>query len=302
MGILVVTHNSETEIGSCLDAAMRTGASVLVVDNASSDKTLEVVRSRNARCIANAANLGFAAAVNRGIRELATEYVLLLNPDAVIATGIEALREACGRENVAAAGGMLVDGQSNPQVGFQVRRFPTPAALAFEALLLNRLWPRNPVNWNYRCIGHIVSEPGEVEQPAGAFLMIRRAVWDRLGGFDEQFYPVWFEEVDFCKRANALGYKIRYEPAAVAKHTGAHSVGKISLEYRQLYWYGNFLRYAAKHFRTGPLRMVSLAVILGSLSRTLIELSTGSLKPIAVCGKVLRLAAVYLIFGGRAGR
>jgi GT2 family glycosyltransferase len=204
-GIVIVTYNSAAEIGACLDAAMRTGARVVVVDNGSEDGTIAEVARRGVRLIANSSNLGFAAAVNRGFAECDRPYMLLLNPDAVLASPLEPLRTACARPGVAAAGGCLVDSQGRPQVGFMVRRFPTPAALVLEALLLNRLWPRNPVNRRYRELEQDPSAPREVEQPAGALLMVRRSVWREAGGFDEGFFPLWFEDVDFCRRTADRG-------------------------------------------------------------------------------------------------
>src|SRR3954451_14618743 len=95
VGIIIVTYNSSAEIGACLDAAMRTGAEIVVVDNSSADGTVTEVKQRAVRLIANTENRGFAAAVNQGFIALSTPYVLLLNPDAVIVTGIEPLRAAC---------------------------------------------------------------------------------------------------------------------------------------------------------------------------------------------------------------
>src|SRR5271165_4633831 len=95
IGIVIVTYNSESEIGACLDAALRTGADVVVVDNASSDGTVAEVARRGARLIANSENRGFAAAANQGFIVLTSPYILLLNPDSVLESGLEALREAC---------------------------------------------------------------------------------------------------------------------------------------------------------------------------------------------------------------
>ncbi|HVN06748.1 MAG TPA: glycosyltransferase family 2 protein [Bryobacteraceae bacterium] len=290
-GIVIVTHNSEAEIGDCLDHARRTAADIVVVDNASADGTRAHVTRRGIRLIANSTNLGFAAAVNQGVRALDAPFVLLINPDARLETGMEALIECCRKPRVAGACGKLVDAGGRPQTGFAVRSLPSPAALICEVLLLNRLWPGNPVNWHYRCLDFDFSRPGDVEQPAGAFLMIRRDVWEELNGFDERFYPLWFEDVDYCWRARERGYHMSYTPQAVAKHTGGHSISKISLENRQLYWYRSLLGFAAKHYRSSTVRMVSLAVFLGSLPRMLLGVvAFRSLTPVAVYGKVIALA------------
>jgi N-acetylglucosaminyl-diphospho-decaprenol L-rhamnosyltransferase len=189
-----------------------------------------------------------------------------------------------------------VDGRT--QAGFAVRRLPTPAALAFEALLVNRLWRTNPVNWHYRCLDVNLDLPGWVEQPAGALFMFRRDVWSRLGGFDESFFPLWFEDVDFCQRAANLGYRMYYTPSVVARHTGGHSIQKVSLEKREICWYGNLLGYAYKHFPLAGARVVSLTVFAGSILRMIMGIVIQrSLKPITVYGAVMRLAGRRMLAG-----
>jgi N-acetylglucosaminyl-diphospho-decaprenol L-rhamnosyltransferase len=301
IGIIVVTYNSAGVIGACLDAALSTGADIVVVDNASTDRTLAEVQRRGVRVIANSDNRGFAAAVNQGCAESSCRYFLLLNPDAILASDLEPLRAACDQPRAAGAGGRLLDAAGRPQIGFMVRQLPTPAALILEVLLLNRIWPSNPINWKYRGLGLDYSQPQEVEQPAGAFLMIRRDVWQQLGGFDEKFSPVWFEDVDFCRRAIDQEYSLHYEPQAVAKHTGGHSFPALTLEMRRIYWYRSLLRYAVKHFRPPWMRAVCLAVLAGSCLRAVLEsLLEKSFQPIATYGSVARLAG-RVFFGREVG-
>ncbi len=291
--IVIVSYNSGREIGACLDAALAlTNAEITVVDNASDDDTREQVRCRPVRLIANETNRGFAAAVNQAASSTSRNYVLLLNPDATLVAGIEALVSVCERPTYGAAGGLLVDAQKHPQTGFTVRRFPTAAALCFEALLINRLWPGNPVNWNYRCYDLDLTQAADVDQPAGAFLMFRRDAWVKVGGFDERFRPVWFEDVDFCKRLRDAGFTIGYTPGAVAKHTGAHSMASLTVEKRTIYWYRSLLKYSAKHYSSGYHRMVCVAVMTGSILRILLGIiSSRGVQSIAVYGTVMRLAA-----------
>src|SRR6266852_2140414 len=136
-GVVVVTYNSADVIGRCLDSCA--GLPLVVIDNASTDATRDIIQQRpSVKLIANATNRGFAAAVNQGVAALETELVLLLNPDAEIETPIDPMVEACAREGVGAAGGKLVDETGNVQSGFALRRFPTPMALTFEVLGINR--------------------------------------------------------------------------------------------------------------------------------------------------------------------
>jgi GT2 family glycosyltransferase len=294
-GIVIVTYNSARVIGKCLDRALKTGADIVVVDNASSDHTPYEVTRRSVRLIANRENRGFAAAVNQGIRALDTPFILLLNPDAVLCTGIDDLIRACELPGSAGAGGKLIDPDGRPQAGFFARDLPSPAALIFEALLLNRIWPRNPINRRYRRLDLDDSQFQSVEQPAGALLMIRRDVWERLGGFDPRFNPLWFEDVDFCKRAKEAGYTFYYSPKTEAQHDGAHSLSSISLGQRQLYWYGSLLTYSAAHFTAGRHRTVCAAVAAGAALRMLFGcVARRSLAPFKVYGKVVALAGSRL--------
>jgi GT2 family glycosyltransferase len=302
IGIVIVTYNSESEIGASLDAALRSGAEVVVVDNASTDGTIAEVARRGVRLIANPSNRGFAAGVNQGFAVLNSTYVMLLNPDAVLESGLDALCVACDLPGAGGAGGCLVGDNGKPQTGFMVRQLPTPATLILEALLLNRVWPNNPLNRRYRGLDLDYSVRFPVEQPAGAFLMVRRAVWQELSGFDERFFPLWFEDVDFCRRMADRGYHLYYVPEAVAKHTGGHSVPHLTVEMRRFYWYLSLLRYSAKHFRPVALRVVCLAVVAGSILRMIAELVFDrSLQPMAAYGKVVRLASRCLVFGWSDG-
>ncbi len=140
--------------------------------------------------------------------------------------------------------------------------------LVFEALLVNQLWPGNPVNRRYRCLDADYSQQQEVEQPAGACLAVTRTAWDTLGGFDEQFFPVWFEDVDFCKRLREQGGRIFYCPEARFRHSGAHSVGQLCFRARQIFWYGNMLRYARKHFSDAQVFLLRLAIVGGMFLRS----------------------------------
>jgi GT2 family glycosyltransferase len=291
IGIIIVTYNSAAVIGECLDAALATGAEIVVVDNASQDGTIAEVARHGVRLIANPENRGFAGAVNQGFTDLKNPFILLLNPDAVIKTSLEPLREASDLPGSAGAGGKLVDASGQPQVGFMVRKLPTPGTLILEALLLSRIWPGNPVNRRYRCLDGDSSSRSTVEQPAGAFFMVRHAVWQELGGLDEGFFPLWFEDVDFCRRIRDRGLSLYYIPEAVAKHTGGHSIPRLPLEMRLIYWYRSLLRYSAKHFGPLAFRAVCLAVVTGSILRGVLESAISlSFKPMAAYGKVVGLA------------
>ncbi len=301
---VVVTYNSEDVIQACLEACMREGAclkgieNIIVVDNASTDRTVERARGMGARVIANPENRGFAAAVNQGFRATDTELVLILNPDVRISSPLEPVAAAALQGGL--AGGRLADEQGRTQEGFTIRRFPTALVLALELLGLNRLWPGNPWNREYRYLGRDLAQAGAADQPAGAFLMVRRDVWRSLTGFDENFWPIWFEDVDFCRRAATAGFTSQYVPESWAVHAGGHSIKKIDGSSRQLYWYDSLLRYAGKHFRPGEYHLVALAGAFGTSLRVFFGALAGviqerNLRPVTSSLRTLKFVGRRLV-------
>jgi GT2 family glycosyltransferase len=279
--VLLVTYNSAEFIGAAVESCLRQGLRVLVVDNASLDTTLAAIpEDPRVRVIANRENRGFAGAVNQGVEATDASLLLLLNPDTVLLTPIDPLVNAVVANGHSVAAGVLLDEEGKPQNGFTFRRLPAPAALAFEVLGINRIWPGNPVNRRYRCLDLDPQQAQEVEQPAGAFLLFRRSDWQRLGGFDEGFHPVWFEDVDFCGRLLDAGGSIWFDPSVRARHHGGHSVQKIELGCRQRTWYGSLLRYAAKHYPPSSRRIVAGVVAMAVLPRLLFGLQVNSIKSI----------------------
>jgi GT2 family glycosyltransferase len=303
---VIITYNSAEVIEACLNSLteMAPSLSTIVVDNASGDDTLARVRAlkqAGVQIIANNTNQGFATAVNQGVRSASAELVLLLNPDTRLLTPLDDVIQASRQHGLAS--GKLVGKTGTVQKGFTIRRFPTPASLILELFGINRLWPSNPVNRRFRYLDRDLDEPGPVEQPAGAFLMFRKDVWDRLGGMDESFHPVWFEDVDFCKRAISAGFQIQYVPSVKAEHSGGHSVLRMPPGCRTVRWCDSLLEYGSKHFRTFSYRAVCLAVVLTSVPRAVAGMiQARSLNPGRSCIKVVRSAGRRLIAPRRFGR
>jgi GT2 family glycosyltransferase len=296
VAIVIVTYNSAAEIGGCLDALKGlSDIEILVIDNDSADATLKEVRLRGVRLIRNPANAGFAAAVNQGVRATSAPFILLLNPDAHLVSGLDSLASLLEMPGTGAVGGMLIGEDGRPQSGFMARNLPTPTALIFEVLGINRFWPRNAANWSYRCLALSPMTTARVEQPAAAFLMFSRAAWNAVGGFDERFWPVWFEDVDFCARLKAAGLRVWYEPEGIATHRGAHSIGSLPLENRERYWYGSLLEYAEKHYTPSAFQATCGSVIVGAALRAAAACPRAGLKAFAVYGGVIGLALNRLL-------
>ena len=268
---VIVAYRSGSYLPTCLAALDGHVEEAVVIDNTPCESPDLDLKARFpwVAWIDNESNRGFATAVNQGISATKAPYVLLLNPDCELLCGLAELVAECDAEGTAGAGGLLTDRDGSAQLGFYARSLPTPTALIFEVLGINRAWKRNPVNVRYRLLDIRSDTTCDVQQPAGALLMLRRDALAAVGGLDARFHPAWFEDVDLCKRLCDAGFRLRFTPAAVARHVGGHAVATMPLQERLLAWYGGLLRYAEKHFSRGCVRCVRCAVLVGLVLRTL---------------------------------
>ena len=271
---IVVTYNSRVWIERCLEALIsQPGWEVILIDNASQDDTVARASkfASQVRIVANTENKGFSGGVNQGVKLASTDILALVNPDAIAAPGaLDKLADAIVNCNAGAAGGLLLE-KGRPQVG-NMRRFPTLPVFMAELLLLNSLWYRNPWNRSYRYIDLDYARPQPVEQPAGANLAFRRAAWESVGGFDERFYPAWFEDGDFCYCLHKAGWTTMYEPAAVFDHEGNSCGRQLPFYNHKLLWHQNLLRYFRKHHGRLTCAVLRAGITTGSLLRAFLSL------------------------------
>ncbi|TSC72661.1 MAG: putative glycosyltransferase [Parcubacteria group bacterium Gr01-1014_38] len=216
LDVIILAWNGQEVIGACLRSVrLLTSVSVTVVDNASTDRTPDLVRevSPAARLICNDQNVGFAAACNQAIRATRAPFCLLLNQDAVIVPeGIGALLSHLQHApRCAAAGGRIEnpDGSLQPSMG----PFPHPVRVLLDRipgarLLLPSHTYRHP--WFY--VG--------ARQPAwltGSCLLMRREAFDNVGPLDESYF-LYTEDLEWCVRARKKGWTIQYLPVRTAIH------------------------------------------------------------------------------------
>ena len=301
LSVIVVGWNSASSIGSCLDSLVKNPPhclfEVLFLDNASTDASAEVaLRFGSAvNVIELEKNHGFAGACNEGYRRSRSEYLLFLNAD--IEACASALENLCrfmdSHPEAAAAGGLLTGADGTPQRGFNVRAFPTVASIAFEILMVDKIFPRNPVSRKQRMLDFSYTEATEVDQPAGACLLLRRSAFESVGLFDERFHPAWFEDVDLCLRLRKAGLKIYFVPEARFGHQGGASLEH--LEYRDFlsYWYRNLLRFFDKHHGRVTTILLRGLILIGMLERMLVGVFT---RPKPGMGRGDALAAYWRVF------
>jgi len=233
---------------------------VIVVDNDSRDGSAEMVAREfpQARLIVNDRNVGFAAGNNVGIKVASGEFVLLLNPDTELRENVLAKLVAVMRANpdVAVCGPTLLNADGSLQSS--VRRFPTPSSQALVMLKLHNIFPRLKPVREYFASGFDYLASSSVDQVMGAAFMVRRTAFDELGLLDERFF-IWFEEVDFCKRAIDAGHDVMYTPETHIIHYGGESFGQVFGPKKQHYLNSSLLKYMRKHF--GLAATVALALL-----------------------------------------
>lgn len=247
-------------------------ARVVVVDNASMDGSASEAEKAGAVVLRLGANAGFGPAGNRGAGDVEglppADAILFLNPDAALVDGEAALAallaELDADPRVAAAVPALMgDGQEE----FQLRRLPTLASLAREALLVNRLFPRSRGFLAERYLDRDRTSPFDVEQPAAAALLVKRDAFERVGGFDPTFAPAWFEDVDLSAKLLESGYRTRFVPAARASHVGGTTMRSLPYDdYLPLYT-RNLLRYLRRHTGLSTRLGARLVLAAGALLR-----------------------------------
>ncbi len=236
---------------------------IVLVDNASSDGSVEAIREQftDVELIANPRNLGFGAANNLAFRRCRGEFILLLNTDTLVQPGaIEAMLEVLQRDSGVAAVGCRLE-NADGSLQRSCWSFPTPWLAWSEALGLNRLGlSRDWHRWHH-------AADADVDFIIGAALMVRRAVIDQVGGFDEDFF-LYAEETDWQKRMHDAGWRIRFTPYGTITHFGGAS-GTV-LRDRQLVesCRGTWL-YIRKHHGWLGAFVFRLGVIVGTSLRLL---------------------------------
>ena len=290
--IIIVSYHSREVLPACLDSVRAAGqAPVVVVDNASGDGTPAMVQERfpEVTLMANPQNLGFAAACNQGARAAPTEYLLFLNPDTrllpdSLTQPLEFLQDP-RHQSTGIVGIQLLD--DHGRISRSCARFPTPGRFYARSLGLDRLLPRWFPSYRMTDWDHSRSQP--VDHVIGAFYLVRRKVFEQLGGFDERFF-VYLEDLDLSFRAHQAGWPCYYLAEAQAYHAGGGGATAVTAD-RLCYSLQSRLRYAAKHFHRWSALGITLATLLVEPAlRLLAALCAGSFQQVSeTCRAYARL-------------
>lgn len=256
VSVVIVTFESEDDIVECIRSVISSDLAleIIVIDNASSDNTVEEVTrvtANNASCriIRNRENVGFARAVNQGIGIARGEYFLVMNPDCTLQpdTVRTALSVIQASPDAALAGCMLLNIDGTEQAGAR-RHFPTPWRALVRVLRLHRFAKLHP---GFHCFlmnrDPVPSHPVEVEAISGAFMLVRRTAIEQVGMLDEGYF-MHCEDLDWCVRFGQAGWKVLFVPQAQAVHKRGRS-SRARPIHVELYKHRGMIRFYRKFLR-----------------------------------------------------
>jgi len=243
LSVVIVSYNVRQYLTACIDsvalALKDIEGEVFVVDNNSSDDSVEVIARDYpwVHLINNIENLGFSKANNIAIRQTAGEYVLLLNPDTVVAedTIRNVLTFMDGHPKAGAVGVKMhnADGTLAPE---SRRAIPTPLVAARKMLGFTKRYYMSHLSWD---------EPGQIQVVSGAFFMIRRKALDQIGLLDEDFF-MYGEDIDLSYRLLKGGWQNWYLPYSIIHYKG-QSTKKSDFRYVHVF-YQAMLIFFRKHY------------------------------------------------------
>ena len=273
---VIVNYNAGETLGAVVGSltAEREVARVIVVDNASSDGSLERLAgaaSAHVELIRNTSNLGFAAGCNRGAAVADTPYLLFINPDCRVETGAlpRLLTVLQSRNDAAMAGPLILGSDGREQRGCR-RYLPDPRRGLMRVLGLGGPGANGWVG-GFDLTGTPLPEaPAAVEAISGACMLVKRDAYVQVGGWDEGYF-LHCEDLDLCMRFGLQGLRVLFVPDAIVHHTqGVSSRGRsvfVSWHKHRGMW-----RYFTKfQRRTSPIWLAAL-VWLGIWSRFLLLL------------------------------
>ena len=236
VSIIIVNWNAREPLHKCLKSIYEykgdADCEIIVIDNASTDRSVEMVKTTwlGVILVENSENLGFARANNIGIRQSTGQYVCLINPDVVVLQGcIRNLVEFMDRNpHVGMAGPRIL----NPDQTLQpsCRHFPTIWNNLCQSLTLNHLLPKSRFfsgsfmnYWAHDTVR-------KVDAIGGMFWMVRRQAINEAGFLDEDFF-LYGEDIDWCRRFHAAGWDVMFYPGAEAVHLGGASSSNAPIKF-----------------------------------------------------------------------
>lgn len=283
LSVIIVNYNVrpflENALASLYRAIKGIDGEILVVDNASDDGSVEMVRSKFSRVqlIVNQKNSGFAAANNPALKQAKGEYILLINPDTVVQEDTLQTMVSFFEENhdVGLAGCKILNPDGSLQLACR-RSFPTPWVAFTKIMGLSTLFPKTKLFGKYNLTYLNPDETYEVDAVSGSFMFLRRSVYEQVGGLDEQFF-MYGEDLDWCYRIQHAGWKILYVHSTKIIHYKGESAKRSDIDELKLFYDAMHL-FVRKHMRNPSAAQLLLRA--GIALRSWLAVANKTAKPL----------------------
>ncbi|MBV4356218.1 glycosyltransferase family 2 protein [Pinibacter aurantiacus] len=278
LSVIIVNYNVKFFLEQCLYSLLKAidnlpspaDAEVIVFDNASSDgsRAFFLNKFQGVQFIWHGENLGFAKANNRALSFARGKYILFLNPDTILSE--DALYKSVHFLESQSGGGALgirmIDGSGNflPE---SKRGFPSPAASFYKLSGLIHLFPSSKKIATYYA-GHLSEhESNEIDVLSGAYMLVKKEVLDKTGGFDEAFF-MYGEDIDLSYRIQKAGYKNFYFADSTIIHFKGESTNQNSARYVRIFYQAMNI-FVHKHFNTASswwyIAFIKVAILLSGV-------------------------------------
>lgn len=278
ISVVIVNYNVrdflQQAIASLQKALRGISSEIFVADNASDDGSVEAIREKfpKVKIVANAQNLGFAKANNAVLLQTRSNYILLINPDTMVQEDtIRVMLEFFEEHPDAGMAGCKI---LNPDGSFQLacrRSFPTPSVALARMTQLSKVFPKSKFFGRYNLTYLSTDETYPVEAISGSFMMLRREVFEQIGGFDESYF-MYGEDIDWCYRIREAGWQIYYVHSTQIIHYKGESTRRSSLDEIRTFYNAMHL-FVQKHFSSS---FAFLALLRFAIASVAVLASLGS--------------------------
>lgn len=268
LSIIIINYNVkeflQNLIHSLQKALSKITHEIIVVDNASDDGSVEFIRDKfpQIHLIVNKTNVGFSKANNEALKISKGKFILLINPDTIVSEDtINRMIYFLNQNPDAGLAGCKI---LNPDGSLQLacrRSFPGPWTSFCKVTGLSTLFPKSKLFAKYNLTYLDENSTYEVDAISGSFMMMNREAYEKVGGFDEQFF-MYGEDLDLCYRIQKNGYKVYYYPGTQIIHYKGESTKRSSLDETK-YFYNAMNLFVKKHFSSFYLVEIILRTAIG---------------------------------------
>ena len=268
LSIIIVNYNVKEFLQNLLHSIEKASSNIsheiIIVDNSSDDGSVELIREKfpSVKLIANTENLGFGKANNQALKIAVGKYLLIINPDAIVSenTFDKMIRFFEDNPEAGLAGCKILNPDGTLQLACR-RSFPGPWTSFCKVTGLSNLFPKSKLFARYNLTYLDEDQTYEVDAISGSFMMMRKETYDKVGGFDEEFF-MYGEDLDLCYRIQQAGFKVFYVHTTQIIHYKGESTKRSRLDETKMFYDAMHL-FVKKHFSSSFLVEAILRSAIG---------------------------------------